>query len=500
MNLVRTDFGSAGPLPSLDSASEEQSTWVVETYGLDTLDSDPELAAIAQFAGSLCQAPIALVSLLVGGQQRFLARQGTEQTENPASISFCSHAMLQEQVMEVRDATLDPRFAANPLVVGPPEIRFYAGQPLVSKEGTPLGALCVVDNRARPDGLTALQRQGMEVLGQAVMRRLQNRREELAAAREMDRHELHLRAFADSIPAIAWSADGEGNFDYFNRQLLDFTGDGSHENGGAIHPEDFLPANARWQECLRTGEIYEVEHRIRRHDGQYRWMMARTVPVKGADGRPVRWFGTAVDIHDVHELSEARDLLAKELSHRIKNIFAVVSGLVALAVRKRPEVQDFGGELIATIQALGRAHDYVRPAEGVRRSSLHGMLQDLFAPYGAGAAARVIVHGDDAKVAPRAATPLALVFHELATNAAKYGALSADDGVVDLAITDGGETFLLRWVERGGPPPARRPAEGFGSRLVEMSVKGHLGGAWERRFEPEGLVCELTVARAAIAP
>jgi PAS domain S-box-containing protein len=500
LNLQRPFFGPAGPLPSLEAATEEQRAWVVETYGLDTLDSDPELGAIAQFAGSLCQAPIALVSLLVGGKQRFLARQGTVQTENESSISFCSHAMLQERVMEVRDATSDERFARNPLVLGPPHIRFYAGQPLVSEEGRPLGALCVVDVSPRPDGLTELQREGLEVLGQAVMRRLQARREELAAAREIGRHELHVRALADSIPAIAWSSDGEGNFDYFNRQLLDFTGDNSHEDGGAIHPDDFGLAHARWQECLRTGDTYEVEHRVRRHDGAYRWMMARCVPIKDDNGKPVRWFGTAVDIHDVHELSEARDLLAKELSHRIKNIFAVVSGLIALAVRKKPEVSVFGSELIGTIQALGRAHDYVRPAEGVRRSSLHGMLHDLFAPYGAGDAARVAVLGDDADVAPRAATPLALVFHELATNAAKYGALSADDGIVELTIRDGGETLLLRWVERGGPPPTRQPAEGFGSHLVEMSVTGHLGGAWERRFEPQGLVCELTVAKAAIAP
>lgn len=316
---------------------------------------------------------------------------------------------------------------------------------------------------------------------------------------ELERREEHLRALADSIPAIAWSADGEGRFDYFNRQLLEFTGDGSHEGGGAIHPDDFAHANKRWQECLRTGETYEIQHRIRRHDGEYRWMMARSVPVNGPDGRPVRWFGTAVDIHDAHQLSESRDLLARELSHRIKNIFAVVASLVSLSVRKRPEFGEFGDELIDTIRALGRAHDYVRPAGGERRSSLHGMLDDLFSPYGIGGTARVAVHGDDARIAGRAATPLALVFHELATNSAKYGALSSEDGKIDLAITDQGKTILLRWVERGGPPPQGEHTAGFGSRLVEISLTGQLGGSWERHFEPAGLVCELVVSKAAIA-
>jgi two-component sensor histidine kinase len=229
-------------------------------------------------------------------------------------------------------------------------------------------------------------------------------------------------------------------------------------------------------------------------------MMARAVPVLGADGRPVRWFGTAVDIHEAHQLSESRDLLARELSHRIKNIFAVVASLVSLSMRKRPEFKPFGEELIGTLRALGRAHDYVRPAGGERRTGLHGMLEDLFFPYAIDGQPRVRLHGDDARLAARAATPLALVFHELATNSAKYGALSAEDGTIDLTITDQGPALVLHWIEHGGPPPADEFSEGFGSRLVEMSVTGQLGGHWQRRFEPGGMVCELTVSKDAIAP
>ncbi len=500
MNFAHSFAGGSGPLPALDPATAEHSATVRETYGIDSLQDDPELVGITRFAALLFDTPISLVSLLVGDTQHFLARQGTEQTENPRSTSFCSHAMLQETIMEVRDATLDERFAGNPLVTGEPRIRYYAGRPLVSKEGVPLGALCVVGLAPRPEGMTQVQREGLEVLGLAVMRRLHGRRKELESVAELERREQHLRALADSMPAIAWSADGEGNFDYFNRQLLEFTGDVSPDDGGAIHPDDFGPANALWHECLRTGETYEIQHRIRRYDGEYRWMMARAVPVLGPDGKPVRWFGTAVDIHDAHQLSESRDLLARELSHRIKNIFAVVASLVSLSMRQRPEFRGFGEELIGTLRALGRAHDYVRPSGGERRSSLHGMLEDLFSPYAGAGAPRVRVHGDDARIAARAATPLALVFHELATNSAKYGALSTEDGTIDLTITDEGPAMVLRWVEHGGPPPAAEPREGFGSRLVEMSVTGQLGGHWQRRFEPDGLVCELTVSKDAIAP
>jgi two-component sensor histidine kinase len=168
-------------------------------------------------------------------------------------------------------------------------------------------------------------------------------------------------------------------------------------------------------------------------------------------------------------------------------------------VRKQPEHREFGEELIGTLRALGRAHDYVRPAGNERRRSLHGMLADLFSPYRIGGRSQISVHGHDARIAARAATPLALVFHELATNSAKYGALSVDEGTIDLTIDDRGDTLLLRWVERGGPAPKGELSDGFGSRLVEMSVTGQLAGTWERRFEKDGLVCELTVSKAAVA-
>ena len=499
MTIATHDLRPAGPVPAPVFADESQRLRVLRDYALDSLEDDPELASIARFAAKLCEVPVALVSLVEEERQRFLANAGIEAKETPRDISFCAHAMLGDELMEVRDAALDPRFSVNPMVIGEPHIRFYAGQPLKSEEGLPLGSLCVIDSAPRPQGLSEFQRDGLEVLAQAAMRRLRSRRNSTAARREQAERAAWLHTFADSIPAIAWSATPEGHFEYFNKRMVDFTGLPDDQRGSAFHPDDWPKASAAWQHSLKTGEIYECEHRLRRHDGEYRWMIARAVPLRNAEREIVRWFGTAVDIHDLYAASESRDLLAKELSHRIKNIFAVVSGLISMSVRKNPEVKDFGEQLIGTIQALGRAHDYVRQAEGKRRTALHGMLNDLFRPYGTRDHTRVIVRGDDVTILARAATPLALVFHELATNSAKYGALSADEGEVDLSIEDRGKTLLLRWVERGGPRPKRNPKEGFGSRLVEMSVTGQLGGSWERSFEKDGMVCELTVAKGAIA-
>lgn len=501
MNLVHSQIRPAGSSVAPEFADEEARARVLEDYGLDTLVDDPELCAITRFAAQLCETPVVLVNLVEAERQRFLAQTGVEIAEAKRSEnSFCVHTMRGGKPVEVSDAPLDERFAGNDFVSGEPFIRFYAGFPLTSEEGTPLGALCVIDTKPRPAGLTAFQREGLGILAQAVMRRLRSRRHSLAARREHEERESYMRTLADSIPAIAWSADAEGNFDYFNQRMVDFTGRPDDKAGEAFHPDDWKKASAAWQRSIKTGEVYEAEHRLRGRDGEYRWMISRAVPVRDSAGRVARWFGTAVDIHDLYAASEARDLLAKELSHRIKNIFAVVCGLISLSARNRPELKDFSEELVGTIRALGRAHDYVRPDDGRRHSSLQGVLADLFSPYRRNDSPRVLVKGDDMTIAPRSATPLALVFHELATNSAKYGALSCDEGTVELTVADEGKTLRLHWIERGGPRPKSRPKDGFGSRLVEMSVTGQLGGSWERRFEKDGMVCELTLAKAAIAP
>jgi two-component sensor histidine kinase len=281
--------------------------------------------------------------------------------------------------------------------------------------------------------------------------------------------------------------------------MVEFTGQRDDQTGSAFHPDDWKKASALWEHSLKTGEIYEVEHRLCRHDGEYRWMISRALPVRDADGKIVRWFGTAVDIHDIYEASAGRELLAKELSHRIKNIFAVIAGLVSLSSRKHPEAKEFADDLTATIRALGRAHEFVRPGDKARSGNLRGLLEQLFAPYGTGDGARVKVSGDDFPINSRMTTPLALVFHELATNSAKYGALATGEGTVSLKVADGSKAVKLVWRESGGKKVKKPARDGFGTRLVDMSVSGQLGGSWERRFDDDGLVVELKLPKATIA-
>ncbi|MGB3796076.1 MAG: PAS domain-containing protein, partial [Alteraurantiacibacter sp.] len=444
-----------------------------------------------------------MVTLLEQEKQRFLARRGIDDRETPRDVAFCNYTLGSADLLEVPDAPSDPRFAGNPLVLSPPQVRYYAGQPLVSEEGASLGTLCVLDTEAHKNPLDEFQRQGLAVLAKAAVRRLETRRASLHAKRIIAEREERLLRMIEGVPQIAFSADDEGNFDYFNKRWTQMTGEKaprtSEEWRPFIHPDDVEETLRVWDKNFAAGEEFEAEFRFKCADGSYRWVLGLAIPVSEREGDPLRWFGTVTDIDDVRNALEQRDLLAKELAHRIKNIFAVVIGLASLQARKSPVNAPFVKEFTQALRALGRAHEFVQPQEGPKQESLSGLLAALFTPYADGDnAPRVHVTGIDSAISARVATPLALMFHELATNSAKYGALSADGGQIELAIAEEGDAITLKWREYGGPSVVEPETTGFGSRLVEMSVTGQLQGTWNRQFAADGLIVDITIPKAAL--
>lgn len=150
---------------------ESKRAEAMAAFDFAALRDTAALRRLTDFAAALCDAPIALVSLVEERRQAFLARTGLEVSETPRETSFCQHAMVQDVIMVVPDAAADARFRDNKLVTGDPFVRFYAGAPLTTEQGVPLGALCVIAHAPRPDGLTPLQRQGLLVLADDVMSR-----------------------------------------------------------------------------------------------------------------------------------------------------------------------------------------------------------------------------------------------------------------------------------------------------------------------------------------
>jgi PAS domain S-box-containing protein len=309
---------------------------------------------------------------------------------------------------------------------------------------------------------------------------------------------------ADVLPHMVWSTRPDGYHDYYNAQWYEFTGvtrgstDGDEWNG-MFHPEDQPRAWEIFSKCLASGEPYRIEYRLRHRSGEYRWTLGRAEPVRDAGGKIIRWMGTCTDIHDAKEHAARNEILSRELSHRIKNIFAVISGLVGMSAREEPGQKPFARALQERVAALGRAHEFVRPhseesAPQAPTDSLHGILLGILSPYPAMDDGRITIDGPDVRVDDRGATPLALLVHELATNAMKYGSLSVPAGGVRITtkVVDG--TLHLSWSESDGPRIDGTPTrQGFGSKLSELSIVQQLGGSIKREWRPEGLVVEVEV-------
>ena len=226
--------------------------------------------------------------------------------------------------------------------------------------------------------------------------------------------------------------------------------------------------------------------------------------MRDADGAILRWFGTCTDIDEAKRLTEEREIVTNELSHRIKNIFSVITGLLAFSARGQPEVARFAAELRDRILALGRAHDFVRPHSAYSMpphatERMQGLIHQILAPYHQDGD-RLAVGGADPSIDDRSATPLALVLHELATNAAKYGAWSVPDGRVEVRVDEDADAVLLRWTESGGPVLTGDPDhEGFGSRLIELSGARQLNASIERTWAADGLMLSATIPKSALS-
>lgn len=325
-------------------------------------------------------------------------------------------------------------------------------------------------------------------------------------------HELeqHFTMLAEAIPQLVWSTDRDGMVDYVNSGWCHYTGQGLAASAGNgwqdfVHPDDIEATRGIWQDALGDRGRYDLEYRLRRADGEYRWMLVRGRAVLDRTGQASRWIGTCTDIHETKLASEHNAALSRELGHRIKNIFAVIDGLIGMSVREQPPLATLGADLRQRVLALGRAHDFIRPHSETSRpalppGTLSGMLTELLSPYrNVEGHQRIALTGGDIAIDDRSATPLALAFHELATNAAKYGALSVLDGRVRVGVEPAGETVLLEWSEAGGPSVTKPTHHGFGTSLIDISLRRQLGGeiAWD--WTGEGLRFQAVIPRSSMA-
>lgn len=622
-----TDAASEITVPTLarpwDEALRLQTlrrSGILDTPREEAFDDLTRLAAL------ICDAPVALINFIEDTRQWFKAEIGLGLRETSLDVSICVRTFLNPGLVVIPDLSADPRFSTNPFVGGPMNARFYSGIRLDSPDGLPLGTLCVLDTKPRPEGLTPQQAEGLSALARQVMQQfaLSGQTRELASI------ERRLRAVTDAMPQMVWSTLPNGDPDYFNTRWYAFTGaPEGHTDGDnwtqILHPDDLQRTRAVWAHSLETGEPYEIEYRLKHHSGEYRWTLGRALPIRNEQGMIERWFGTCTDIDDLkrsderlrereselarvqrigqvgglevdltgrsprnkrspeylrlhglaakdknetHEswvqrihpddrdrvvkhflasiagpagdyeaeyrivrpsdgetrwiqakseierdeageplrlvgahiditelkkAEEARELISRELSHRIKNIFAVVASIVTLSARSEPAVRPLAEAIRERIEALARAHDFVRPSDpaqggGATHQTMIGLLEMLLEPYHAAEAGRITIAGDPVPIGVGAATALSLVVHELATNAVKYGALSRENGRLEVICEAGVEQASLIWRESGGPELTGLPSrQGFGTLMSERAAKAQLRAGITHDWRPEGL-------------
>ena len=270
-----------------------------------------------------------------------------------------------------------------------------------------------------------------------------------------------------------------------------------------LHPGDRARVVAALHAALdpATADDYDMEYRaIGRDDGVERWLAAKGRVVPEGAG-PGRFIGAIRDITARRRAEVEKQWLADELHHRVKNTLAIVQAIVLQTLRGVASPAEARDAIEGRLTALGRSHDVLVQRDWTG-AGLREIADGALQPFDNGAPGRIRLDGPDVSLPVNGATGLTLILHELATNSVKYGALSVEGGGVTLGWRieegGGGPVLQLGWQERGGPPvkdPARR---GFGSRLIERGLAGVPESRTRLAYEPDGVLCEVSLPLAAI--
>jgi two-component sensor histidine kinase len=262
-----------------------------------------------------------------------------------------------------------------------------------------------------------------------------------------------------------------------------------------FHADDMETMWARVAKALDpTGDgRYDVEYRVKQTDGSWRWLSAWGLVEfegQGADRKPVAIAGASRDLADVKRSEELQRLLVNELNHRVKNSLATVQSLVTQTLRTAVDVGAARQAIEARIISLAGAHDLLT-SRSWSGADVADVVARAIAPFTAN---RFMSGGPSVDLSPKQTLALALALHELATNAAKHGALSCADGRVAIAWTAHDGHLYLTWRESGGPAVTEPSRRGFGSRLLENGLFRDLDGETRLEFAPDGVRCTITAA------
>lgn len=478
----------------LDPAQRER--WRLDTlreYRIMDTAAEPAFDRVTKLVADLFDVPIALVSLVDDKRQWFKSAHGVNVPELPRNAGLCQFVVTDEQPLVVTDPLADDRLRDNPLVTGEPFLRFYAGVPLRAYNGAILGTLCIIDRKARtaPSDreIERLEDLAAIIMAEAGLRRTVAERDE---ARQMLERTLNFSGIAtwqydartDRLTTQGAGAELWGSG--FEAVLT--TGLGFFE---LVHPDDRTALRAILDEAVKNRTPYMAEYRIVNPDRGVRWNAVRGDWDVRSDSAMLT--GVSVDITEQKSRQENANLLMRELHHRMRNLFATVSAIISLTRHAAHDVDDYVERISSRLDALNRAQNVLLGANFMT-GSMHALMREVEAAF-----PRIHWSGPDLLLPENALVAMALFFNELATNAAKHGALTGENGRVDVRWTQEAEgaedrMFRLTWAESGGGREIGVPARtSFGTLLMERSVKNNLGGTIERHWEPGGLIVEIAL-------
>lgn len=460
-----------------------------------------ELDIITSMISDEFDAKIALVSLVYDDVQWFQSCHGLSTRETPVQHSFCAHAISSksQEPFIILDASKDDRFCDNPLVTGEPNIRFYAGVP-VHVNQQKIGTLCVIDDKKRlelnPKSIKHLE-QYAQLVSKIISFRTDSKLKLISEKQhisEIKRHRLALKA----SNVVAWVWDLESDMVDCDPELRELFGIThldpvkASEIFSQIHPDDVVAVEGQIHSVLITDEDFKAEFRIPSNN---KWLMGQgSVLSRDVDGKATTIAGVNIDITEEKHAEEKTNLLLRELNHRVKNTLAMLQSIANQTLKNSRTPDEFKKAFSGRIRSLAAAHTLLSDKEW-EPILLNKLLRDQVSVYVDDIDEQLIIEGDEATLGPEEALALGMVLHELATNAAKYGAISKPGGYIHIATKktkfDGEDFLTLDWKEIGGPKVTPPETTGFGSIMIKRSLDKIVGSKVHLEYLPEGVEAKI---------
>ncbi|GEO14149.1 HWE histidine kinase domain-containing protein [Microvirga aerophila] len=415
------------------------------------------------------------------------------------ATTFCSEIRASSTPIVIDQASRDAIFCQHPT---PKMYGFesYIAVPIILRSGKTFGTICALDPKpaslSDPKILKTLQLFAQLI---ATQIELDESLAELKAERE------HLRNLFRQTPSIMSVVRGPDH-------ILDMANDAYRHLVGQERPLLGLPVRDALPEVRDQGFLDLLDQVYRTgqpHIGRaHRILLARDPngppeerfldfimqPITDGNGRVTGIFSESIDVTDHKRSLDHQELLIHELNHRVKNTLATVQSIAYQSLKRAQSVDHARHSLESRLMALSRVHDLLTQ-ESWESADLRTVAHQAVSPFDGTGTSRFTLSGPEIRLPPRQVLPLSMTFHELLTNAVKYGALSAPGGRVSLSWDRDKDRrmLVLTWREQDGPavqPPTER---GFGTRLIQRGLAQELDGSVDMSFEPSGVICTIRI-------